>query len=65
MGRTMFEFHVKSFEAKNRLFEFVYQKMNIVRCSKNDVRVCSMFDKMVFDPSLRFIKSNLIIEFGK
>ena len=23
-----------------------------VQCSKNDVRVCSMFDKMVFDPSL-------------
>ena len=23
-----------------------------VRCSKNDVRVQSMFDKMVFDPSL-------------
>ena len=27
------------------MFEFV-------RCSKNDVRVRSMFDKMVFDPSL-------------
>ena len=25
-----------------------------VRCSKNDVRVRSMFDKMVFDPSLPF-----------
>ena len=24
-----------------------------VRCSKNDVRVRSMFDKMVFDPSLQ------------
>ena len=24
-----------------------------VRCSKNDVRVRSMFEKMVFDPSLK------------
>ena len=45
----------KSFEAKNRMFEFDHQQMNkfeFVRCSKNDVRVCSMFDEMVFDPSL-------------
>ena len=43
------------FEAKNRVFEFDHQLMNtfvFVRCSKNDVRVRSMFDKMVFDPSL-------------
>ena len=43
------------FEAKNRVFEFDHQQMNLfefVRCSKNDVRVRSMFDKMVFDPSL-------------
>ena len=35
MGRTMFE--VRSFEAKNRVFKFDYQKMNMfesVRCSK-------------------------------
>ena len=37
------KFDVRSFKAKNRVF---------VQCSKNDVRVCSMFDKMVFDPSL-------------
>ena len=40
--------------AKNRLFEFDHQQMNtfkFVRCSKNDVRVRSMFDEMVFDPS--------------
>ena len=40
--------------AKNRVFEFDYHKMNMfefVRCSKNNVRVCSIFDKMVYDPS--------------
>jgi len=26
--------------------------LEFVQCSKNDVRVRSMFDKMVFDPSL-------------
>ena len=49
------KFDVRSFEAKNRVFEFDHQQMNtfkFVRCSKNDVRVRSMFDKMVFDPSL-------------
>ena len=49
------KFDVQSFEAKNRVFEFDHQQMNMfefVRCSKNDVRVRSMFDKMVFDPSL-------------
>ena len=49
------KFDVRSFEAKNRVFEFDHQQMNMfefVRCSKNDVRVRSMFDKMVFDPSL-------------
>ena len=33
------------------VFEMDHQKMNMfefVRCSKNDVRVRSMFDKMVF-----------------
>ena len=51
------KFDVRSFEAKNRVFEFDHQQMNMfefVRCSKNDVRVRSMFDKMVFDPSLLF-----------
>ena len=49
------KFDVRSFEAKNRVFEFDHQQMNtfeFVRCSKNDVRVRSMFDEMVFDPSL-------------
>ena len=48
-------FDVRSFEAKNRVFEFDHQQTNtfeFVRCSKNDVRVRSMFDKMMFDPSL-------------
>ena len=49
------KFDVRSFEAKNWVFEFNHQQMNtfeFVRCSKTDVRVRSMFDKMVFDPSL-------------
>ena len=48
-------FNVHSFEAKNRVFEFDHQQMNIfqfIQCSKNDVTVCSMLDEMVFDPSL-------------
>ena len=52
-------FDVRSFEAKVRVFEFDYQEINtfkFVRCSKNDVRVRSMFDKMVFDPSLQKFK---------
>ena len=47
-------FDVLSFEAKSQ-FESDYQLMKMfesVRCSKNDVRVRSMFNKMVFDPSL-------------
>ena len=51
------KFDVRSFEAKNRVFELDRQQMNtfeFVQCSKNDVRACSMFDKMVFDPSLLF-----------
>ena len=51
------KFDVRSFEAKNRVFEFDHQQMNMfefVRCSKNVVQVPSMFDKMVFDPSLVF-----------
>ena len=38
-------FDVRSFYAKNRMFEFDYQKMNTfksVRFSKNDVGVCSI-----------------------
>ena len=37
------------------VFEFDHQQINafeFVRCSKNNFRVRSMFDKMVFDPSL-------------
>ena len=40
-----------SFDSKNRVFKFDYQKMNsfeFVRCLQNDVRVHSMFDKIVF-----------------
>ena len=49
------KFDLRSFKAKNRVFQFDHQQMNMfefVRCSKNDVRVRSMFDKMVFDTSL-------------
>ena len=52
------KFDVRLFEAKNRVFEFDHQQTNtfeFVRCSKNDVRVRSMFDKMVFDISLILI----------
>ena len=52
-------FDVRSFEAKNKVFEFDHQQMNtfeFVRCSKNDVRVRTMFDKMVFDTSLRILE---------
>ena len=48
-------FHVRLFEAKNRVFQFNYQKMNMfesIQCSKIDVPVCSMFDIMVFNPAL-------------
>ena len=48
-------FDVCPFEAKIQVFEFDHQLMNIykfVGCSKNDVWVHSMFDKMMFDPSL-------------
>ena len=49
------KFDVRSFEAKNRVFQFHHQQMNtleFVRCLKNYVRVGSMFDKMMFDTSL-------------
>ena len=58
-------FDVRSFEAKNRVFEFDYQQMNtfeFVRCSKNDVRVRLMFDKMVFDPSLLFYHNHKLVK---
>ena len=45
-------------EAKNRLSEVNHQNMNTfesVWCSKNNVWVHSMFDEMVFNPSLRKI----------
>ena len=50
-------FDVRSFEPKNRVLEFDYQKMNMfmsVQCSKNDVQVRLIFDKMVFDLLLIF-----------
>ena len=46
---------VCSFKAKKKVFEFDHQKMNTFEfIRKNDVQVCSMLDKMVFDPSLDF-----------
>ena len=57
-------FDVRSFEAKNKVFEFDDQSMNMfefVQCSKNDVRVRSMFDKMVFDTSLGISKHFLFL----
>ena len=39
------------------MFEFV-------RCSKNDVRVRSMFDKMVFDTSLLFVSHSVSVLSG-
>jgi len=60
VGNTVLgsKFDVRSFEAKNRVFEFDHQQM-IVRCSKNYVRVRSMFDKMVYDLSLARTWANL------
>ena len=52
----MFEVH--SLEAKNKVFEFDNQKINVfksVECLKNDGRGWSMFDKMGFDQSLTLI----------
>ena len=57
-------FDVRSFKAKNRVFDFDHQYMNtfeFVQCSKKDVPVRSMFDKMVFDPSLIFTNYPKII----
>ena len=37
---------------RNRVFEFDYQQMNtleLVQCSKNDIRIRSMFDKLDSD----------------
>ena len=48
-------FDVRLFEAKIQVLEFDHQQMKMfefIQCSKNDVRVQSMFNKMVFDPSL-------------
>ena len=55
-ANSMFEVH--SLEAKNKVFEFDYQKINMfksVECLKNDGRGWSMFDKMGFDQSLTLI----------
>ena len=44
------KFDVRSFEAKNRVFEFDHQQMNMfefVQCSKNDVLVGWMFKKLL------------------
>ena len=42
--------YVCMFKAKNRVLQLDHQQF--VRRSKNDASVRSMFDKMVFDPSL-------------
>ena len=58
------KFDVRSFEAKNR--EFDHQQMNtyeFVWCLKNYVQVRSMFDKIVFDTSLIFCVSKVILIF--
>ena len=55
MARTMFDVHL--FKAKNRLFEFNYQKMNtfeFISCLKNDVQLCwmsNLFSKSVNGPN--------------
>ena len=61
--------NVRSFQAKHRVFGLNYQYMNMfkfVRCSKNDVGVCSMFDKMEFEPSLSnsTLKLKRLFRFG-
>ena len=59
-------FDVCLLEAKNRLFEFDHQQMNtfkFVRCSKYDVRVCSIFDEMVYDPSLLIFLKQIMSSF--
>ena len=61
-------FDDRSLEAKIQAFKFDHQYMNkfdFVRCSGSDAWVLSMFDKMVFDPSLLFLamsKSSRILE---
>ena len=56
------KFYVRSFEAKNRVFEFNYEKINMfecVWCSKNDVGVCSMNNlvNLVKDFLVRYLMS--------
>ena len=59
-----------SVRSKPKLFEFDYQYLNehvqVLSMLENDVRVRSMFDKMVFDPSLVFTKHmhNLVTSDG-
>ena len=52
---SMFDFQL--FEGKIQVFEFEYQLINMfefVRFYKNDVRVCSMFAKMMFDLKIAY-----------
>ena len=54
------------FEAKMRVVELGYQKMNmfeLVRCSKIDVQVRSMYDEMVFDTSIDAFFLNIFREY--
>ena len=49
------KFNVRLLGANDKVFEFDYQKMNMyecIRCSKDYVSLRSMYDEMVFDPSL-------------
>ena len=53
------------FNHSKPMFEFDRQQMNtfkFVGCLKNDVRVCSMFNKMVFDPSLEISQNQTTVE---
>ena len=55
-------FDVCMFGAKIRLLEFDYQEMNSFEFSQrsnNNVQVCSMFDKIVFDPISKLISRKL------
>ena len=59
-------FHVRSFEAKNKLLEFDFQYMNSFESfgrSDNDVHVYSMFNKTVLNPSLKVTTPTQILAY--
>ena len=64
-GPVMFDVRCSSVRGINMLFEFNHEQMNtlqIVRCWKNDVRVRLMFDKMMFDSSLKAIQHTMQLD---